>query len=165
MPRPTKDSYFLSMAELAAQRATCLRRAVGCVLVDGRGHVLATGYNGRPAGFPHCNRGVPGLGGLGLWETHPDACPGALAEPGEDLGGCEAVHAEQNALLQCSNVQEIHTAYVTVSPCLHCVKMLLNTACERIVFRTPYAHDKETGEMWRRKGRLWQHLPVNNEEN
>jgi dCMP deaminase len=132
---------------------------VGCVLVDRLGHVTATGYNGRPTGFAHCNRGVPGPGGLGLWETHPDACPGALAEPGEDLGGCEAVHAEQNALLQCDDVQAIGTAYVTVSPCTHCVKMLLNTGCRRIVFREPYAHDDHARHLWETHGRWWLHQP------
>ena len=44
--RPSKDEYFLAMAVLVAARGTCARRNVGCVLVDSRNHVLATGYNG-----------------------------------------------------------------------------------------------------------------------
>jgi deoxycytidylate deaminase len=53
--RPTRDQLYIEMAKLVAQRTTCLRRAVGCVLVNARGHVLATGYNGVAGGQPHCN--------------------------------------------------------------------------------------------------------------
>ena len=55
MVRPPRDTYFMKMAALVAERSTCLRRSVGCVLVNGRHHVLATGYNGVASGLPHCN--------------------------------------------------------------------------------------------------------------
>ena len=51
--RPSWDEYFLQMAELASQRATCLRRRVGAVLVKDK-RILATGYNGAPSGLEHC---------------------------------------------------------------------------------------------------------------
>lgn len=54
MNRPTKDDYFIQMAGLVSTRGTCIRRQVGCVLVNARGHVLATGYNGVAARQPHC---------------------------------------------------------------------------------------------------------------
>lgn len=168
MTRPTKDEYFLDMAAVVATRSTCLRRAVGCVLTDWDGHVLATGYNGRPAGLAHCNEATlystaPGQS----FETHyPRACPGARSESGTDLDGCEAVHAEQNALLQCPDVRLVDTCYVTVSPCLTCVKLLMNTGCRRIVFIEPYAHDDDARELWTRElagtgrsRRLWLHGP------
>lgn len=44
----------MEMAEVTAKRATCARRQVGAVIVDSRGYILSTGYNGLPAGFPHC---------------------------------------------------------------------------------------------------------------
>ena len=51
--RPNWDEYFMEMAELARTRTTCLRRGVGAVIVkDNR--VMATGYNGAPAGVAHC---------------------------------------------------------------------------------------------------------------
>lgn len=138
-PRPTRDEVFLNVAHEVKQRATCGRRKVGCVLVNDRGHVLATGYNGVPSGWPHC----------------PDqrACPGLTAQSGEGLDECYAIHAEQNALLQCADVQKIHTCYVTVSPCVHCVKLLLNTGCSRIV--TSDVYDVRSKELWERGGGTW----------
>lgn len=55
MARPDRDTYFLQIAQVVSTRSTCLRRSVGCVLVDSRGHILSTGYNGVPAGQVHCN--------------------------------------------------------------------------------------------------------------
>lgn len=136
--RPAVDDYFMDMARLAARRATCARRSVGCVLVDQRRHVLATGYNGVAAGMPHCNEGHP--------------CSGACAPSGTRLDECEAIHAEQNALLQCRDVNAIDVAYVTVFPCITCTKLLLNTSCRRIVTLTDYS-DHHGRLLWIRAGR------------
>lgn len=147
--RPSKDSYFLEMAKLVASRSTCLRRSVGCVLVSARGHVLATGYNGVAAGQAHCNHHDP------LDKTgYPHACAGAFARSGEQLDACEAIHAEQNALLQCRDAWEIAVCYTTVSPCTTCVKLLLNTSCSRIVFNELYPHPRSR-ELWVAAGREW----------
>ena len=51
--RPSWDEYFLKLAMLASERATCPRMHCGCVLVKDR-FVLATGYNGSLPGQPHC---------------------------------------------------------------------------------------------------------------
>lgn len=139
----------MQLAELTAQRATCCRRQVGCVLLNSRGHVLATGYNGVAAGQPHCNHHDPNYE-LGL----PYACPGAHAPSGTNLDGCQAIHAEQNALLQCKDVFSIHTCYVTASPCMTCTKLLLNTSCERIIFKEEYPHN-QAGELWQSAGLDW----------
>jgi dCMP deaminase len=131
--RPNKDAYFLAMASLVSLRATCRRRRVGCVLVDANNHVLATGYNGVARGRDHCL-------------DRP--CPGADFKPGLGLDQCEAIHAEQNAMLQCKDTQSIETAYITVSPCVTCVKLLMNTSCKRIVFIEPYVHN-QAAELWK----------------
>ena len=134
------------MAELVSTRATCIRRSVGCVLVDARKHVLATGYNGVAAGLPHCNMYDP------LHETgYPHACKGAFMPHGTGLDCCQAIHAEQNALLQCKDVYEIDTCYVTTTPCIHCTKLLLNTSCKTIV--APEVYDKEAVKFWVDAGR------------
>ena len=52
MARPNFQDYFMRLAYLAATRATCPRKHVGCVIVDVHNRVIATGYNGAPAGMP-----------------------------------------------------------------------------------------------------------------
>ncbi len=51
--RPSWDQYFLTITRQVAERSTCLRAKVGAVIVRDRS-ILATGYNGSPAGLPHC---------------------------------------------------------------------------------------------------------------
>ena len=86
------------------------------------------------------------------------ACEGAVAMPsGSGLDACQAVHAEVNAVIQTPDVDRIHSCYVTVSPCVSCLKMLTNTGCQRVVFRELYAQDSSS--LWLRLGREWLHLP------
>lgn len=149
----------MGLALLTAERTTCLRRAVGCVLLNEKGHVLATGYNGVAAGQPHCNHEilvdhVTGKTGF------PHACPGAFSPSGMNLDACHALHAEQNALLQCKNVWEIHTCFVTTSPCMTCVKLLMNTSCRTIYFMEEYPHT-EARKLWEADGRGWFQMAKN----
>lgn len=84
---------------------------------------------------------------------YPYACEGAFAAPGDKLESCEATHAEANALLQCHNAYEIDTAYCTASPCIHCIKLLLNTSCKKIVYAEVYPHPEALAR-WERAGRI-----------
>ena len=139
--RPSHDAWAMALALETAKRTTCCRRAVGSVLLNARGHVLSTGYNGVAAGMPHCNEVVkvenPKFNLLDCdrfdveyFGTFPNACSGATSPSGTNLDGCGAVHAEQNSLLQCRDVYDIETCYVTTSPCMTCVKLLMNTSCK-----------------------------------
>ena len=51
--RPDSDEYFLKIASVVAERSTCRRHHVGAVAVKNK-HLLATGYNGAPAGLKDC---------------------------------------------------------------------------------------------------------------
>lgn len=136
--RPSRDEVYLRMALLVAERGTCARRQVGCVLVDSRGRILSTGYNGVAQGRPHCSEGHP--------------CPGACAPSGQALDKCEAIHAEQNAILLLSDPWSVDTAYVTASPCISCIKLLLGTSCRRIVCAEIYPH-ADALRWWGQAGR------------
>jgi len=116
----------MAMALIVAQRSTCVRRAVGCVMINDRGHVLATGYNGVATGLVHCTEA---------------RCPGADLVSGTGLSACEAVHAEVNAIIQCKNVFEIDTLYSTTSMCVNCAKLVMSTSCKRIVFLHKYTQE------------------------
>jgi dCMP deaminase len=121
--RIDKYEWAMGLALTTARRGSCRRRQVGCVLLNERYEVLATGYNGSPRGFPHCT-------------DFP--CAGAYARSGEGLDLCEAIHAEQNALLQCEDVNCIRYCFCTAEPCVHCVKLLLNTSCQHVIFNESY---------------------------
>lgn len=142
MKRPSMDEVWLRVALDLSARGTCYKARVGCVLTNARGHVLSTGWNGPEEGAPHCNEVVyePSLqemvGGPPVPPRYPHACPGAFAPRGSDL--CEAVHAEQNALSRCAFVDQIRTAYCSLSPCLRCAKQLLNTGMQRLVYARLY---------------------------
>lgn len=117
--RPSWDEYFMQLAGVAASRSTCLRRAVGAVLVRRR-RILATGYNGSPPGFPHC------------------IDEGCLIRDGHCV---RTIHAEMNAVVQAA----LHgvsidgsTLYCTSFPCLHCAKVLIGGGVKRVVFRDHY---------------------------
>lgn len=143
MSRPTIDEWAMALAKVTASRATCARRQVGCILLDARGQVLATGYNGPASKQPHCDEHRP--------------CPGYNEPSGEGLDLCEAIHAEQNALLQCRDVHIINRCYVTTAPCIHCTKMLLNTSCQEIIALGAYRHtDAEV--LWLGSSRQWRVL-------
>lgn len=157
--RPSIDETMLQVAAALSRRSTCLKMAVGCVLTDAQGRILATGYNGVAAGRLHCNElklvhpdGVRAI----IDHEYPHKCPGADAPPGADL--CEAVHCEQNALTWCRDPDAIFSAYVTVSPCMRCVKQLLNTGCRRIVFLDEYTREPQAAALWRSAGRVWTRL-------
>ena len=133
--RPDWDTYFMDMAKLAARRSSCLRRAVGAVLVRDR-RLLATGYNGVPSGVTHCE--VAGC----LREK--------LGVPsGERHELCRGLHAEQNAIIQAAfHGVSIRGAdlYCTNLPCIICAKMLINAGVRRVVYLEGYA-DSLTEEM------------------
>lgn len=133
--RLTHDEYFIHILRMAAARSTCVRRAVGAVIVDADHHLLSMGYNGVPRGFEHCID-VP--------------CVGAK-DPTGDSSRCMAVHAEVNAVLQCQRLDLAHTLYVSCTPCFSCAKMIANTHIKRIVCLEEYA-DKAGHDLLTRAG-------------
>ena len=145
--RISADEMWLSVAYRVALRGTCARRRVGCVIVDIYGRIMSTGYNGVAADEPHCI-------------DHP--CAGANSPSGTNLGGCEAIHAEENAIDQCRDTKLIGTIYTTSAPCFdRCLRKLLNTSGTRIVFSEDYPGSIKSKERWVAKGREWIHLPMN----
>ena len=134
--RPTRDETGLALAHVWAKRGTCARRQVGCVLFDIDGYQLSAGYNGPPSGELHCI-------------DHP--CDGAAFRSGFGLDECEAIHAEVGAVARCADIRRVHTCYVTVSPCVSCVKILATTGALRIVFSEEYPQP-EAKFRWLRRG-------------
>ena len=128
--RPSLDEYFLKVAAVVAERSTCRRHHVGAVAVKDK-HILATGYNGAPAGLKDCLE----LGCLRDEQSIPS---------GERHEICRAIHAEQNVIIQAAlhGVSlEGSTVYATHTPCVLCAKMLTNARIKRFVSFGRYNDD------------------------
>lgn len=126
--RPSWDAYFMKFAELARERATCIRRGVGAVIVKDR-HILATGYNGAPKGLSHAEE-------VGCLRTQLNIPSGTRHEI------CRGLHAEQNAIIQAAyHGVAIKDAdiYITTHPCTICAKMLINAGIVRVFYLEGYA--------------------------
>lgn len=128
--RPDWESYFMTLAIVAATRSTCLRRQVGAVIVR-NGQIISTGYNGPPKGTPHC--------------AETGCLRARLHIPsGERQEMCRGSHAEMNAIAQAASVG-VSTAgavlYCTHSPCAYCAKAIINAGIIRVVYLNSYPDD------------------------
>jgi dCMP deaminase len=124
--RPSWDDYFMQITFQVAKRSTCPRATVGAVIVRDK-RILTTGYNGAPAGLPHCTE------------------VGCLMVNGHCV---RTLHAEQNAIIQGA----LHgvdvsgsTIYVTHQPCLICAKMIINAGIQRVVHAGNYLDEIAVG--------------------
>lgn len=125
--RLSNDEYFMEMAYLVSKRSTCLRRAVGAIIVKDK-RILSTGYNGAPKNLKHCEE-------TACLREHLNVPSGQRHEL------CRGIHAEQNALIQSAifgvSVKD-GTIYITNFPCSVCVKMMINAGIVEIVYDDYY---------------------------
>jgi dCMP deaminase len=108
------EEVYMRMAEELAKRSTCSRNQVGTVITTGDlTQVLGIGYNGNARGLPN-------------------ACDSP--EPGR----CGCLHSEANGLVKAGAQAENKAMFVTMSPCVMCAKMIVNSNVRRVYFRTAY---------------------------
>ncbi|MDL2272560.1 cytidine/deoxycytidylate deaminase family protein [Desulfovibrio sp. OttesenSCG-928-I05] len=124
MPWPL---YFMQITRLVSRRSTCLRRKVGAIAVLNK-RILATGYNGAPAGMRDCLETGCLRQELGI-------------PSGQRHEICRGLHAEQNVIIQAA-VHGISLdgaeIYCTHQPCLICTKMLINCGITAVHYAEPY---------------------------
>lgn len=89
MDRISKENYYLDIAETVLERATCLRRIYGAIIVK-NDEIISTGYNGAPRGRANCST-------LGYCSREAMRVP-----RGERYELCRSVHAEANAIISAS---------------------------------------------------------------
>lgn len=133
--RISKEDMYLNCAETFAYRSTCLKRKYGAVIVKDDA-VISTGYNGSPRGYANC--------------CDVGQCPRMerRMHQGEGYGICRAIHAEANALLNCSRQQTMGAVlYLTgINPsdnsihrakrCPLCARSIIQAGIEKVVLRT-----------------------------
>ena len=102
MDRISKENYYLDIAQTVAERSTCMRKKYGAIIVK-NDVIISTGYNGAPRGFENC--------------CDLGKCPRIERDmhQGDGYGICRALHAEANALLNCSRLQTIGADLYLVS--------------------------------------------------
>ncbi len=131
--RPDWDTYFMNIARVVATRGNCMRRQVAAVVVRDR-RIISTGYNGTPRGVKNCYEG---------------GCPRCASDApsGSGLGDCVCCHAEENAISQAAlhgiSVREA-VLYCTLSPCLLCAKMIINSGMIEVVYDEEYQFSEQT---------------------
>lgn len=132
--RPSWDEYFLNLAHVVQVRSNCLRISVGVVIVKDR-RIIATGYNGTPAGIKNCVDGG--------CQRCLDREKNVLKE-NERKDLCICIHAEQNALLQ-SAFHGVSTKgavmYSTIAPCLQCSKSIANSGIASVIYSEEHQDD------------------------
>ena len=135
MERRDKTNYYLDLAEMVAQRCTCLRRHYGAVIVK-NDEVISTGYVGAPRGRKNCTD-------IGECVRRKMGVP-----RGERYELCRSVHAEANAIISASRDKMIGSSmYLTgievdtgnyienASSCSMCKRLIINAGIEKVYIR------------------------------
>ena len=119
--RPHWHDHFMKIAHVVSEMATCDRKHVGAVLVDGDKRIVATGFNGSPAGQPHCD----------------DA--GHQLVPIDGRPSCvRTLHAESNAIDYAGQRARGCTLFTTVVPCFDCAKRIVNAGVVKVYYDEDY---------------------------
>ena len=120
------DNTYLSMAQTWSQLSKAVRKKVGCIIVKD-GTIISDGYNGTPSGFDNACE-----------EEDPKSFDGEL------ITKPEVLHAESNAitkLAKSTQSSDGSTLYITISPCLDCSKLIIQSGIKRVVYKEFYRND------------------------
>ena len=136
MKRISKENYYLDIAETVLERATCLRRVYGAIIVK-NDEIISTGYNGAPRGRANCVD-------MGYCSREAMKVP-----RGERYELCRSVHAEANAILSAARRDMMGATlylvgrdaatgeyYPGTTPCAMCRRLIINAGIAQVVCRT-----------------------------
>ena len=147
------DKTYMRMASELAKLSYATRSKVGCLIVSEDGQIVSQGYNGMPHGMDNCCEDK-------VYDCVPGKdcrCPDSCAK-GKDgtCKGCllseqstsytlvtkpEVLHAESNAISKCAkwnSSTDGATCYVTLSPCVECSKLMIQSGIKRVVYKDIY---------------------------
>ncbi len=136
MERVSKHNYYLDIAQTVAERATCLRKKYGAIIVK-NDVIVSTGYNGAPRGRKNCTD-------IGFCMRDKLNIP-----RGERYEMCRSVHSEANAIIAASREQMLgSTLYMAgvdaktgelvadACSCMMCKRMIINAGISTVIIRT-----------------------------
>ena len=135
MNRISKENYYLDIAQTVLERATCLRRVYGAIIVK-NDEIISTGYNGAPRGRANCTD-------MGYCTREAMQIPRS-----QRYELCRSVHAEANAIISASRRDMVGGDIYLVgrdaqtgellkdaTSCMMCRRMVINAGLERVVIR------------------------------
>lgn len=115
------DIAYMKMAKAMSELSYAERKKVGAIIVSPQGQIISQGFNGTPSGFDNCcEYKLPD----GTLKTKP-----------------EVLHAEANAITKNAKYQSSTkdaTIYVTLSPCIECAKLIIQSEIKRVVYLEDY---------------------------
>lgn len=116
---------ILNMCHDIAKDSKCLSRQVGACLIKNH-MVVATGYNRVPHKTKDC-----------------EECIRHTKKSGECLDICKAIHAEEDCIINYLKKFSIDslrdcTLYVTVAPCYHCAKLIIDLGIKQVICASDY---------------------------
>lgn len=117
------DKTYLSMAHTWSQLSRATRKKVGCLIVKD-GAIISDGYNGTPKGFDNTCE----------YNPNPDVHNKLITKP-------EVLHAESNAITKLAKSTQSSagaTMYITISPCVECAKLIIQSEISRVVYGKLY---------------------------
>ena len=121
------DNAYLDMAQIWSNLSKARRKKVGCLIVKD-GSIISDGYNGTPRGFDNnCEYRDPKFFDEEL-----------ITKP-------EVIHAESNAITKLAKSTQSSngaTMYITISPCVECSKLIIQSGIKRVVFKELYKNDE-----------------------
>lgn len=159
------DKQYLKIAYLWAENSYAERNKVGAIIVKDNA-IISDGYNGMPAGFDNCceiwepqygcwkkaqEEDMRGIGCEGevrdiivdgyvkLTCKHPFHCKYAKCTTKP-----EVLHAEANAITKLAKSTQSSdgaTLYVTLSPCIDCAKLIIQSGIKKVVYGEIYRSD------------------------
>lgn len=113
------DEAYMKMAFVWSELSWCKRKKVGAIVVKDK-QIISDGYNGTPTGMDN------------------------TCEDCDNNSHQYVLHAEANALMKLAkstNSSIGATLYVTLSPCMECAKLILQSGIKRVVFSERYRDD------------------------
>ena len=135
MERISKENYYLDIAETVLERATCLRRVYGAIIVK-NDEIISTGYNGAPRGRRNCVD-------MGFCTREAMQVP-----RGQRYELCRSVHAEANAIISASRRDMVGSTLYLVgrdartgallgaaTSCAMCRRQVINAGISRVIIR------------------------------
>ena len=135
MGRISKENYYLDIAETVLERATCLRRVYGAIIVK-NDEIISTGYNGAPRGRKNCVD-------MGFCTREAMQVP-----RGQRYELCRSVHAEANAIISASRRDMVGSTLYLVgrdaqtgqllgdaTSCAMCRRQVINAGISKVVIR------------------------------